>query len=122
MRLNRLLTLFLVLCVQALVTAQVWYPEGVYMQKSPAIIAVDNQLMSISKEREDGPYSYWLVSINDGKAWTKLPLVKLDAAAVVTGICKYQGMVYVSGRFAFDNGAYNALHDLVSGDHFGACR
>jgi hypothetical protein len=109
MRLNRLLTLFLVLCVQALVTAQVWYPEGVYMQKSPAIIAVDNQLMSISKEREDGPYSYWLVSINDGKAWTKLPLVKLDAAAVVTGICKYQGMVYVSGRFAFDNGAYNAL-------------
>lgn len=89
--------------------AQVWYPEGVYTQQAPALIAADNQLTTIARAGQDNTYSYWQVCVNDGKSWNKLPLLTLNRNAEVLDIQRYMGTVYVCGNFSFDNGSHNGL-------------
>jgi len=109
MKLKATISLVLTFVLCQLVQAQVWFPEGVFMSSPPSLITVDNQVTTISKLGTDVNNSYWQVSVNDGKLWVKLPKLTLSKTAEITDIVKYQGFIYVSGNFTFDNGAYNAL-------------
>ncbi|MCC6817844.1 MAG: T9SS type A sorting domain-containing protein [Bacteroidia bacterium] len=108
MKSKYLLTLVLIL-TNLLVNAQVWYPEGVFLGTEPSLMTIDNQVITIGRSHVDASNSYWVVSISDGTTWSKLPTLVLNKTAELTDIKKYQGMVYVSGNFTYDNGKYNAL-------------
>lgn len=89
--------------------AQVWFPEGVYNNGIPVQMTADNHLTVISKAGSDNTNSYWQVSVNEGKMWYRLPLLKLDKPAEITRIIRFQGMIYVAGSFLFDNGNHSSL-------------
>lgn len=108
MKFNRLLLLLCFVASQES-KAQVWYPEGVFLSAEPSMMTVDNQVITIGRTAVDAVNSYWTVSVYDGKVWNKLPILVLNKSAELTDIKKYQGLLYVSGNFTFDNGKYNAL-------------
>lgn len=89
--------------------AQVWYPEGVFLNSEPSLLTIDNQVITIGRSGVDINNSYWVVSVSDGKTWVKLPVLVLNKSAELTDIKKFQGMIYVSGNFLFDQGKYTSL-------------
>lgn len=89
--------------------AQVWYPEGVFLNGEPTMLTIDNQVITIGRSAIDATNSYWTVSISDGKTWFRLPLLTLSRQAEITDIKKYQGMIYISGNFSFDGNKSNCL-------------
>lgn len=99
---------FALICLQLTVKAQVWYPEGVYLGKAPEKLFFENQLHVISLIERNNNRSLWQVSLFDG-FWKKLPLLELDKNAEITDFKKILGVIFISGRFTFDNGNYNAL-------------
>ncbi len=109
MRLKITSIVFLLLLSQQVSKAQVWFPEGVYTQALPQLVAVDNQIITVARTGFDINGSYWQVCINDGRSWIKLPLLTLSKTAEILDVKKFQGMVYLCGNFTFDNGAYNGL-------------
>ena len=106
---KHLITLLLNLILLVSLRAQVWYPEGVYIGAEPSLVAVENQVMTVGRSAIDATNSYWLVSIYNGASWIRLPLLTLNRAAELTEIRKYQGQIYISGNFTFDNGNYSSL-------------
>ncbi len=97
--------------------AQVWYPEGIYNENQTIILESDNQqIISVSHSNNDTTKSKFIVSLFNGKIWYKLPELTLSRNAEITDIKIYLGMVYVSGYFNFDNGAYNALVRFRNGN------
>lgn len=109
MKLKHLISMMLLALMFNTSKAQVWYPEGVFLNGEPTMMTIDNQVITIGRSAIDATNSYWTVSISDGKTWSKLPQLVLSRTAEITEIKKYQGMVYVAGNFTFDGGKYNGV-------------
>jgi hypothetical protein len=109
MKVKVTISLVLVLFLCKFSSAQVWYPEGVFLHNTPALIKVDNQVITISKTGVDATNSYWLVCQFNGKSWEKLPILTLNKTAEISDMIRYQGMLYVSGNFTFNNLAATSL-------------
>ncbi len=109
MKKTYLIALFLFLLNPIKSEAQVWYPEGVYFGPDPVVITVDNQVITIGRSYVDATNSYWIVSINDGKTWNRLPVLVLNKTAEVTDIKKYKGLYFVAGNFTFDAAKFSSL-------------
>lgn len=108
MKINHLIALCMLLATKIL-NAQVWYPEGVFLNAEPSLITIDNQVITVGRSGVDVNNSYWTISVSDGNTWTRLPVLGLNKTAELTDIKKYQGMIYVSGNFTFDGGKYSGL-------------
>lgn len=100
--------LLALICFNLITNAQVWYPEGVYLGKTPEKIFIDNQVHIVSLLERNNEFSFWQVSYYDSY-WKKLPVLKLDKNAEITDFKKILGVIFISGKFTFDNGSYNAL-------------
>src|SRR5688572_9717804 len=109
MKLKVTIALVITLLVYRPAHSQVWYPEGVFIHNEPVMIRVDNQVITISRAGSDALNSFWRVCTYDGKTWNRLPLLVLNKTAEISDIEQFQGLIYISGNFTYENASSNAL-------------